>query len=144
MDDNIGDVTVVLDGVGGAIGRAAMETLAPGGRLILFGYASGEMTPLTAGDLFRFGITATAAIGRRLTITRDLETRALAAAANGTLKPAITHFPLADAAAPTRRWRVAGRRARSSSSSDYSLRSGVRSSGSASSISLVKMRSPRL
>ena len=75
-----------------------METLAPGGRLILFGYASGETTPLTAGDLFRFGITATAAIGRRLTITRELETRALAAVADGTLTPAITRFPLADAA----------------------------------------------
>jgi NADPH:quinone reductase len=93
------EVTVVLDGVGGAIGRAALETLVPGGRLILFGYASGEMTPLTAGDLFRFGITATAAIGRRLTITRELEARALAAAADGTLTPAITRFPLADAAA---------------------------------------------
>jgi len=92
------ETTVVLDGVGGAVGRTAMETLMPGGRLILFGYASGEMTPLTAGDLFRFGITATAAIGRRLTITRELESRALAAAADGTLTPAITHFPLADAA----------------------------------------------
>jgi len=93
------ETTVVLDGVGGAVGRTAMETLMPGGRLILFGYASGEMTPLTAGDLFRFGITATAAIGRRLTITRELESRALAAAADGTLTPAITQFPLADAAA---------------------------------------------
>ena len=72
--------------------------LAPGGRLILFGYASGEMTPLTAGDLFRFGITATAAIGRRLTVTRDLESARMAAAADGTLTPAITRFPLADAA----------------------------------------------
>ncbi len=97
--DDLGDVTVVLDGVGGAIGRAAMETLVPGGRLVLFGYASGEMTPLTAGDLFRLGITATAAIGRRLTITRELEARALAAAADGTLTPAIARFPLADAAA---------------------------------------------
>ena len=97
--DDLGEVTVVLDGVGGAIGRAALETLAPGGRLILFGYASGEMTPLTAGDLFRFGITATAAIGRRLSITRDLESRALAATADGTLTPALTRFPLADAAA---------------------------------------------
>jgi NADPH2:quinone reductase len=95
---DLGDVTVVLDGVGGAIGRAAMEALVPGGRLILFGYASGEMTPLSAGDLFRFGITATAAIGRRLTITRELETRALAAATDGTLTPAVTRFPLADAA----------------------------------------------
>jgi NADPH2:quinone reductase len=97
--DDLGAVTVVLDGVGGAIGREAMETLAPGGRLLLFGYASGEMTPLSAGDLFRYGITASAAIGRRLTITRTLEERALAAAADGTLVPAMQRFPLADAAA---------------------------------------------
>jgi NADPH:quinone reductase len=97
--DDLGEVTVVLDGVGGAIGRAALETLAPGGRLLLFGYASGEMTPLSAADLFRFGITASAAIGRRLTITRELEERALAAAADGSLVPAVQRFPLADAAA---------------------------------------------
>jgi NADPH2:quinone reductase len=97
--DAIGQVTLVLDGVGGAIGRAALECLAPGGRLLLFGYASGEMTPLSAGDLLRYGITASAAIGRRLTITRELEQRALAAAADGTLVPAVQRFPLADAAA---------------------------------------------
>jgi NADPH:quinone reductase len=97
--DDLGEVTLVLDGVGGAIGRAALECLAPGGRLLLFGYASGEMTPLSAGDLFRYGITASAAIGRRLTITRELEERALAAAADGTLVPAVQRFPLADAAA---------------------------------------------
>jgi NADPH2:quinone reductase len=95
----VGPVTLVLDGVGGAIGRGALECLAPGGRLLLFGYASGEMTPLSAADLFRFGITASAAIGRRLTITRELEERALAAAADGSLVPAVQRFPLADAAA---------------------------------------------
>jgi NADPH2:quinone reductase len=97
--DAAGQVTLVLDGVGGAIGRGALECLAPGGRLLLFGYASGEMTPLSAGDLFRYGITASAAIGRRLTITRQLEERALAAAADGSLVPAVQRFPLADAAA---------------------------------------------
>jgi NADPH2:quinone reductase len=96
--DDLGAVTLVLDGVGGAIGRAALETLAPGGRLLLFGYSSGEMTPLSAGDLFRYGITASAAIGRRLTVTRELEERALAAAADGTLVPAVQRFPLSDAA----------------------------------------------
>src|SRR4051794_6107380 len=95
----VGQVTLVLDGVGGAIGRAALECLAPGGRLLLFGYASGEMTPLSAGDLFRYGITVSAAIGRRLTITRELEERALAAAADGSLVPAVQRFALADAAA---------------------------------------------
>jgi NADPH:quinone reductase len=95
----LGDVTVALDGVGGELGRAALEQLAPGGRLILFGFASGEPTPLAAGDLFRRGITVSAAIGPRVRATRDLEQRALAAAAAGTLVPALQRFPLADAAA---------------------------------------------
>jgi NADPH:quinone reductase len=97
--EEVGEATVALDGVGGQIGRATLETLAPGGRLILFGFASGEPTPLTAGDLFRRGITVSAAIGARVRATRELEERALAAAAAGTLVPALQRFPLADAAA---------------------------------------------
>jgi NADPH:quinone reductase len=45
-------VTVAFDGVGGTVGRGALELLAPGGRLILFGWSSGEPTRLTASDLF--------------------------------------------------------------------------------------------
>jgi NADPH2:quinone reductase len=96
--DDLGDVTIALDGVGGELGRAALESLAPGGRLILYGFASGAPTPLTTGDLFRRGITVSAAIGARVRATRELETRALAAAAAGTLVPALTRFPLDDAA----------------------------------------------
>jgi NADPH2:quinone reductase len=90
---------VALDGVGGELGRAALARLAPGGRLILFGFASGEPTPLGAGDLFRRGITVSAAIGARIRATRELEERALAAAAAGSLVPALQRFPLAGAAA---------------------------------------------
>ena len=97
--EDVGDVTVALDGVGGELGRAALELLAPGGRLILYGLASGELTPLSAGDLFRRGITASAAIGPRVRDTRALEERALAAAAAGDLVPALQRFPLGDAAA---------------------------------------------
>ena len=43
---------VALDGVGGALGRAALEILGPGGRMVLFGMASGTPTEITAGDLF--------------------------------------------------------------------------------------------
>jgi NADPH2:quinone reductase len=96
--DRVGEVTVALDGVGGELGRAALERLAPGGRLILFGFASGEPTRLAAGDLFQRGITVSAAIGARVRATRALEERALAAAAAGTLVPALQRFPLADAA----------------------------------------------
>ena len=98
------DVTVALDGVGGALGRGALELLGPGGRLILFGFASGAPTQLSAGDLFARGLTASAAVGPRVLQRpgglRDLEERALAAAASGRLTPVVgQRFPLAEAAA---------------------------------------------
>jgi NADPH2:quinone reductase len=92
-------VTLVLDGVGGELGRAALETLSPGGRIVFFGYASGEPTQISTGDLYRLGISASAAVGPRMMNRpgglRELETRALASG----LTPAITSFPLAEAAA---------------------------------------------
>jgi NADPH:quinone reductase len=97
------EVTVALDGVGGALGRGALELLGPGGRLILFGFSSGAPTDLSAGDLFARGITASAAIGARITQRpgglRDLEEQALAAAADGRLVPLVQRFALAHAAA---------------------------------------------
>lgn len=92
--------TVTLDGVGGEIGRAALELLGTGGRLVLFGWSSGEPTPLSTDDLFGRGISATAAIGARIFNRpggiRDLETKALTAAT--TLVPLVQTFPLAEAA----------------------------------------------
>ncbi len=97
------DVTVALDGVGGALGRGALELLAVGGRLILFGFASGAPTELSAGDLYSRGLTVSAAIGPRIAQrpggVRDLEERALAAAADGRLVPLVQRFALAQAAA---------------------------------------------
>jgi NADPH:quinone reductase len=97
------DVTVVLDGVGGSRGRAALELLGVAGRLVLFGFASGEPTPLTTGDLASKGLTATWAIGPRMLQRpgglRELETRSLQEAAAGRLVPAIQTFRLAEAAA---------------------------------------------
>jgi NADPH:quinone reductase len=97
------DVTVALDGVGGALGRGALELLGAGGRLILFGFSSGAPTELSAGDLFARGITVSAAIGARIAQRpgglRDLEEQALAAAADGRLVPLVQRFALAQAAA---------------------------------------------
>jgi NADPH2:quinone reductase len=97
------EVTVALDGVGGAIGRAALELIGAGGRLVLFGMASGAPTELTAGDLFARGLTVSAAIGARIAQRpgglRDLEERALAAAAEGRLVPLVQRFALEEAAA---------------------------------------------
>jgi NADPH2:quinone reductase len=96
-------VTVALDGVGGALGRSALELLGAGGRLILFGFSSGQPTELSAGDLFARGITASAAIGARIAQRpgglRDLEEQALEAVADGRLVPLVQHFALAEAAA---------------------------------------------
>ena len=92
------DVSVVLDGVGGELGRAAMELLGPGGRLLLFGMASGSATEVTTRDLMRNGLTVTWALRRRANV-RELETRALAEAAAGRLVPVVSRFALADAAA---------------------------------------------
>jgi NADPH:quinone reductase len=96
-------VSVVLDGVGGDLGQAALDLLGVGGRLVLHGYASGELTPLTTQDLAGRGLTATWAIGPRLLQRpgglRELETRSLEEAAAGRLTPAIHRFALAEAAA---------------------------------------------
>src|SRR5262249_36285620 len=100
-------VTVVLDGVGGELGRAALETLAPGGRIVLFGFASGKPTEITTGDLYRLGIRGDGAVRPRMLNRpgglRELETAALNAAAEGRLVPRVgSRFPLADAAAAHR------------------------------------------
>lgn len=100
-------VTLVLDGVGGDIGRTAMELLGTGGRLIMFGSSSGSLINLSAADLYRLGITASAAIGARILQRpgglHDLEARALQAAAAGSLIPVIgQRFALPDAPAAHR------------------------------------------
>ncbi|HKE77786.1 MAG TPA: zinc-binding dehydrogenase [Solirubrobacteraceae bacterium] len=98
------EVTVALDGVGGPLGRGALELIGLGGRLIMFGSSSGEFTPLSSTDLYARGLTVSAAIGPRLLRRpgglRPLEDRSLAAAAAGELVPLIgQRFPLAEAAA---------------------------------------------
>lgn len=97
------EVTLTLDGVGGAIGRAALELLGAGGRLILFGSSSGEPTALSAGDLFARGLTVSAAVGARIAQRpgglRDLEEQALAAGADGRLVALVQRFELERAAA---------------------------------------------
>jgi NADPH:quinone reductase len=101
-EDAVGEVSVALDGVGGELGRGALERLGAGGRLIVFGGASGAPIPFDVGDLYRRGLTVSAAIGPRILKRpggmRELEERALAAAADGILTPALQRFPLAEAA----------------------------------------------
>jgi NADPH2:quinone reductase len=67
---------------------------------VMFGWSAGAVTDLSAGDLYARGITVTAAIGARVRTLgiRALEAKALAAAADGAWTPALSRFPLADAA----------------------------------------------
>ncbi|MEW9534028.1 zinc-binding dehydrogenase [Microbispora sp. NPDC049125] len=96
-------VTLALDGVGGQIGRNALELLGVAGRLVMFGSSSGALTELSADDLFRRGISAASAIGARLIQrpggTHMLERSALEAARSKKLVPVIgQRFALAAAA----------------------------------------------
>lgn len=96
------EVSVVLDGVGGEVGRGALDLLAPGGRLVVFGSSSGELVRVSTADLFERSLTATVAVGphvaKRAGGLRAAEARALAEAAAGRLTPVVQAFPLAEAA----------------------------------------------
>ncbi|TDD14995.1 zinc-binding dehydrogenase [Nonomuraea diastatica] len=97
-------VTLALDGVGGQIGRHALELVGVGGRLVMFGTASGSLTELSAADLFSRGISAACAVGARILQrpggTRTLEQRALEALSGDRLTPVIgRRYALASAAA---------------------------------------------
>jgi NADPH2:quinone reductase len=95
-------VSLAFDGVGGAVGRGALTLLGPTGRLVVFGFSSGEPTALTTADILA-GQTVTGSLGSRIMQRpgglRSLEAEALAAVTDGTLTPAIDPFPLAGAAA---------------------------------------------
>lgn len=90
--------TVVLDGVGGAIGRVAFELLSPGGRLVRFGWSSGAPADIRPDEFAARGVTDVAITGARL-IPRlaELEAAALHKAATGTWRPIVQDFALARA-----------------------------------------------
>ena len=95
-------MSVVLDGVGGALGREALELLGPGGRMVVFGWSAGEPTKLTTMDVFDRYLTVTTGFGPEIgdpARKRELEAKALAEAAAGRWVPLLSRFPLAGAAA---------------------------------------------
>ncbi|MER7186438.1 zinc-binding dehydrogenase [Streptomyces hyaluromycini] len=101
-----GPVTVVLDGVGGEVAREAVALLGEGGRHLVFGW-SAEGIASGGGHLVE-GLSESLLGPAMLRRTggpdplRTLELRALAEAAHGRLRPALTCFPLAEAAAAHR------------------------------------------
>ncbi|MCT9106079.1 zinc-binding dehydrogenase [Streptomyces mirabilis] len=95
-------VTVVFDGVGGDVARAAVDLLGPGGKHLVFGW-SGEGIQ-SGGPLLVEGVSEQVLGPVMLRAAggpdpvRTLELRALTEAAAGRLTPAVTRFPLAAAA----------------------------------------------
>ncbi|BCB88038.1 NADPH:quinone reductase [Phytohabitans suffuscus] len=89
-----GTVDVVLDGVGGEIARAAFELLAPGGRMLSYGLASGSWAAIAPEAAAARGVTL---IRPRPTPAqlREYVESALAEGAAGRLRPVIgQRFPL--------------------------------------------------
>ncbi|MFF5183730.1 zinc-binding dehydrogenase [Streptomyces sp. NPDC000345] len=96
-------VTVVFDGVGGAVAREAVGLLGPGGGHLVFGW-SAEGVRGGPGH-FVEGVSESVlgpVMLEKAGGLRALEERALAEAAAGRLAPAVQRFPLAEAAAAHR------------------------------------------
>jgi NADPH2:quinone reductase len=91
--------TVVLDGVGGAIGRAAFELLGPGGRLVRFGWSSGASADISPEEFTARGVRDVAMTGAQLMPRRaELEAAALRKAATSRWQPIVQDFALTRAA----------------------------------------------
>ncbi|MEU0070585.1 zinc-binding dehydrogenase [Streptomyces sp. NPDC006332] len=95
--------TVVFDGVGGDIARAAVDLLGPGGTHLVFGWSGAG---LHDGEPYLVDGVSQQVLGPVMmreaggpNPVRTLELRALTEAAAGRLTPAVQRFPLAAAAA---------------------------------------------
>ncbi|MER5969691.1 zinc-binding dehydrogenase [Streptomyces sp. NPDC001922] len=105
-------VNVVLDSVGGEIGRQAVDTLAPGGRFVIYGIASGTGTEIPGGLAYGRGLTVIGFGGANPGVDPQrfhaLQAGVLAEAAIGRVTPVIGHrFPLE--MAPAAHTALAGR-----------------------------------
>lgn len=94
--------TLAYDGVGGEVGRQALELLRPGGRLVMFGFSAGEPTRFDTGDVVSRAITVGWSLGPRMQALPGgipgLAARALDRVAAGTWQPLVTTYPMAEAA----------------------------------------------
>jgi NADPH2:quinone reductase len=91
--------SVLIDGVGGATGRAAVESLGRGARVVIIGWSSGDIVRLDSQDIVERSLTVTVPLGKPIAELRVLETRALAAVAEGRTDPPVDEYRLEDAAA---------------------------------------------
>ncbi|MEW2376539.1 zinc-binding dehydrogenase [Micromonospora sp. NPDC047812] len=99
--DRVGGLSLVYDGVGGAVGRAALELTRPGGRFMMFGWSAGEATRIGTDDLVGRGLTV-GWLGQRMRALPGgipaLAARSLELAGQGWWRPLVSTYPLADAA----------------------------------------------
>jgi NADPH2:quinone reductase len=96
---DVGQVDVVFDGVGGAIGRAAFDLLGPGGRFSTFGMASGAFAEVSEEAAAARGAWLIRGARPDPATLRELARTALDEAAAGRLRPLIGQtFPLERAA----------------------------------------------
>ena len=85
----VGQLDIALDGVGGEIGRQALELLGPGGRFLRFGMASGSFTAVNPDELTARGVQLLSPPRPTPERLRAWTERALAEAAAGRLRPVI-------------------------------------------------------
>jgi NADPH2:quinone reductase len=96
----VGEVDVVFDGVGGAVGKEAFELLRAGGRFCMFGAASGTFTSIADEDVTRRRVTVVRGVSVAPEELVELARAALVEAAAGRLRRTIGQtFRLEDAAA---------------------------------------------
>ncbi|MEH1098016.1 zinc-binding dehydrogenase [Micromonospora sp. CPCC 205561] len=100
--ERVGGLSLVYDGVGGAVGRAALELTRPGSRFAMFGWSSGEATRIGTDDLVSRGLTV-GWLGQRMRALPGgipaLAARSLEPAGRGWWRPLVSTYPLAEAAA---------------------------------------------
>ncbi|WP_029136758.1 zinc-binding dehydrogenase [Nakamurella lactea] len=100
--DTFGGVSLVYDGVGGQVGRASMELLRPGGRLVMFGFSAGTPTRFDSDDVVRGGISVSWRLGPAMQSlpggSAGLAGRSLERLTDGRWQPLVSRYPLADAA----------------------------------------------
>jgi NADPH2:quinone reductase len=97
--EECGGVDVVFDGVGGDVARVAFELLAPGGRMVSFGLASGEWAQISEEAAAQRGVALVRPGRPSPEEQRALTEAALTEAAAGRLRPVIgQRFPLERAA----------------------------------------------
>jgi NADPH:quinone reductase len=92
-------IDIVFDGVGGRVGADALGLIAPGGRVLVYGAASGAITDTTVAAQRGITVIAGYMLVRSPEENRSWVEQALALAAAGRLRPVIGQtFPLSRAA----------------------------------------------